>query len=74
MPALSSLQMVELIKSAMQKTPVGTLSISIDGQTVQYSRKQALEELVFWEKRYAKETGRRPIVLSIDLSKGFGSR
>lgn len=57
--------------TALQTTPVGTLQISVDGQTVQYSRSQAIEELKFWEKRALRDSGRRPRVASIDLSKGF---
>lgn len=72
--AVAASEMVSLILTALQANPVGVLSITVDGQTVQYSRTQALEELKFWEKRALRESGLRPRVASIDLSKGFNGR
>lgn len=63
--------MVALLKNALAANPVGVVSISVDGQTVQYSRSQALAELAFWEKRLARSNGRRPRAARIDLSTGF---
>jgi hypothetical protein len=65
-------QMVTAISAALAANPLGVVSISMDGQTVTYSRKQALEELAFWEKRVARQSGARPRAAVIDLSGGFG--
>lgn len=62
--------MVDTIKRALNETPIGTVSIEIDGQKVSYDRAQALDELDRWEKRAARESGRRPRVATVDLS-GF---
>jgi hypothetical protein len=70
---LSAKEMVDTILTAMQANPVGIVSITIDGQTVQYSSTQAQDTLKFWEKRALRENGGRPRSMQVDLSKGFGS-
>lgn len=65
--------MVALLRTALQTAPAGVISISVDGQTVQYSRSQAVAELEFWEKRLARSNGRRPRAARIDLSTGFNN-
>jgi hypothetical protein len=66
--AASARQMVNLILTALQTQPAGVVMVTVDGQTVQYNRTQALEELRFWEQRAAKETGTRPRAASIKFS------
>lgn len=63
-------EMVSAIKTALASTPATTVEIEIDGQRVKYDRKQALEEVRFWEREAAKEAGTRPRVASIKLT-GF---
>ncbi len=63
--------MVDLLTAALVANPIGVLSISVDGQTVQYTRAAALKELAFWEKRLARENGTRPRAATINLSGGF---
>jgi hypothetical protein len=62
--------MIDTIKRALADTPAGTVSISVDGQTVTYDRMKAIAELKYWEQTAANETGRKPRVSRIDLS-GF---
>lgn len=66
--AVSARQMVEKLKTALQTQPAGVLSVTVDGQIVQFNRSQAIQELAFWEKRAARESGSRPRVASINLS------
>ena len=63
-------EMVSLIKAALRKAPIGVVTVIVDGQTVSYSRSQALEELKFWKNEAAQESGTRPRAMSIDL-RGF---
>lgn len=65
--------MVALLKAALADNPVGVVNISVDGQTVQYSRSQALDELAYWERRVARSSGSRPRAASINLSGGFST-
>lgn len=62
-------QMIDALKDALE-LGAGTVEVTIDGQRTRYDRKQALEELAQWERRAARERGRRPIISTIDLS-GF---
>lgn len=59
--------MVATIESALAKN-VAIVSVTFDGITTQYDRRQALEELKFWRREVAKEQGTRPRVSSINLS------
>jgi hypothetical protein len=63
--------MVAKLTDALAANPVGVVSISVDGQTVTYSRSQALAELTFWERRTATRAAKRPRAATIDLSRGF---
>ena len=63
-------EMVLKIKQALRDSPAGITLVNTDGQSVQYSRTQALEELKYWERRKANEAGTRPRAASINLS-GF---
>lgn len=48
--------MVIAIKKALAETPIGSVSVRFaDGRSVTYDRKQALEELAYWEKRLKAE-------------------
>ena len=62
--------MVTAIKTALESSESGIVSINIDGMSVQYDRASALRELVFWESRVARETGARPRASQIRLD-GF---
>jgi hypothetical protein len=68
--AASAQQMVTLIRTALAANPIGVVTVTVDGQTVEYDRRQALDELKFWQTEAAKESGRRPRSMSINLS-GF---
>jgi hypothetical protein len=63
-------EMVSLLKQALRDSPAGVSMITIDGQQVQYSRSQALQELKYWEQKAALASGTRRRIASIDLS-GF---
>lgn len=66
--------MVRALTTALAENPVGVTSITIDGQTATYGTRDAmLKELQFWERRVAREAGRRPRVARIDLSGGFST-
>lgn len=64
----TSAEMVTKIKQALRDHPAGLVSVTSDGQTVQYTREQALAELTFWERRVSHESGRRPVFARINLS------
>lgn len=70
MPTTTAQQMVDLITAALAASPVGVVSVSVDGQTVSYSRSQAIDELKFWQRQAAKEAGKRPRAARIYLG-GF---
>ena len=64
--------MIDLITTALATTPVGVINISVDGQSVTYSREQAIKELEFWQDEWRKQhSNRPPRAASMDLSKGF---
>jgi hypothetical protein len=65
--ATSSADMVEILKSALKENPGAMLTVTVDGQTTTWSRQQAISELQFWERRAAREQGRRPIVAQIGM-------
>jgi homoserine kinase len=65
--AVSAKQMVQLLLTALQTQPAGIVSVTVDGQVVTYNRAQAIQELTFWEKRAAVESGTRPRVARIRL-------
>lgn len=62
----SAREMVDKLESALAEN-VGVVSVSVDGTSVRYDRAQAMEELKFWRRRLARESGRRPIVGQINL-------
>jgi hypothetical protein len=64
--AKSSAEMVSILKEALQ-TGAAVVSVTIDGQIVQYNRKDAREELLFWERRAAREAG-RPRFIPVSFS------
>ena len=63
-------EMVTLIKQALYANPVGVVTINVDGQTVTYSRSQAISELKFWQAEAALEGSTRPRAAWIRLD-GF---
>lgn len=68
--ATTAREMVTKIKDALAKSPAAKVSISVDGQSVTYDRGQAIQELQFWERMAARESGSRPRVGRIKLT-GF---
>jgi hypothetical protein len=60
-------RMAEMLQRALRESPAALLTVTVDGQTVTYTRKQAIDELQFWERRAAREAGRRPIVAQIGM-------
>lgn len=58
-------QMVTALQAKLLKL-AGVKSASIDGETLVLS--DLKEELTFWERRVARESGSRPVLSSIDLS------
>lgn len=69
--AVTAAEMVEKIRDAIATHPIGIVSVVVDGQTVTYSRSQALEELRFWQREAATEAGTRRRVRSINLGGSF---
>lgn len=58
--------MVEALTTALASN-VGVVEVQVDGQRVKYDRKQALEELQFWQNQCNREDGKRPITGQIRL-------
>jgi len=48
-------EMVTVIKTALENTPVGLVSVTVDGQTTRWDRADLRTELSFWEGRAAEE-------------------
>jgi hypothetical protein len=69
-PNFSAAQMVVLLRNALATNPVGVVNVTVDGQTVQYSRSQAIDELKFWQREAGKEGNTRPRTSRIRLD-GF---
>jgi len=59
--------MVDAIKTALKTNPAAVLTVIIDGQTVTYSRAQAIEELKFWQREAGREAGTKPRVARMRL-------
>lgn len=64
-------QMVAKLRAALHAHPVGIVRVNVDGQDVTYSRRDALEELKFWQREAAQEAGTRPRVKTINLGGSF---
>ena len=60
--------MVTKIETALAANPIGTVRVTIDGNTVEWGREQALKEFNFWEARVAREAFTRPRAAGINLS------
>jgi len=58
--------MVATLESELS-TGAAIVSIAVDGTTVRYDRRQALEELKYWRNRLASLNGKRPRVGQINL-------
>lgn len=50
--------MIDAIKCQLA-TNAGVVSITVDGQTIRYDRRQALEELKYWETKEKLENKTR---------------
>lgn len=59
-------EMVEALTTALASN-VGVVEVQVDGQRVKYDRKQALEELRFWQSQANRAEGKRPIAGQIRL-------
>jgi hypothetical protein len=66
--SVTAAEMVDKITVALRDNPIGVVTVSVDGQTVTYSRAQALDELRFWQQQAARAAGTRPRVARINLS------
>lgn len=64
--AATDAQMVTSLKEFLQ-SGAGVTSITVDGVTTTLDRKQAMEELSFWERRAARTAGTRPVASRIKL-------
>lgn len=65
--AVTAQQIVDALQAAILANPA-TVSVTVDGQTVNYGTLEARNaSLEFWEKRAAKAAGQRPRVASINL-------
>ena len=64
---ISASDMVAAIKAALKKSPAAVINVIVDGQTVQYNRAQAIEELKYWQREAARELGLRPRTARIRL-------
>lgn len=67
-PTVTAAEMVTAIRAALLATPVGVVSVTVDGETTVWNRRQAMEELEMWERRVAREAGTRPLFRRVNLS------
>jgi hypothetical protein len=49
----------------------GVRQITVDGQTIQLDRAQAIEELKYWQREAAKASGKRKPFRSINIGSAF---
>lgn len=68
---VSAASMVAMIKEALYLNPGGVVTVTVDGQTVTYSRETAIAELKFWQQQAASESSTRPRVASVNLQNSF---
>jgi hypothetical protein len=61
-------QMVAKIQAEIIAGSGAVVQTTIDGVTLQVSRKQLLEELTRWEKKVARAKGTRPLSPQIQLN------
>jgi hypothetical protein len=60
------------IRGWLADNPVGVTSIAREGFSATYNRKQALEELQYWENEEKKLTNTKPaVVRPIDMSESW---
>jgi len=58
--------MVDALETAI-KSNAGIVQVNIDGTSVRYDRKQALDELLYWQRRQARESRTRPAAAQVYL-------
>ncbi len=58
----SACEMVAKIREALMATPAGVVSITFEGRTQQYDRKELREELLFWQQQAQIEAGRPSLI------------
>ena len=61
-------QMVAKLQAEILAGSSGVVQTTIDGTTVQVSRKQMLKELTKWQKEVARANGTQPLAPTIDLN------
>lgn len=68
--ATTATEMVKLLKQALASN-VGVAEVVVDGQKVRYDRQQAMDELAFWERKAATESGTRSRFRGFNLNSGW---
>jgi hypothetical protein len=62
------------VRQWLKDNQTGTISVSHEGFAVGYNRKQALEELQYWENEEKKLDGRKkPAIRPMDFSRTWES-
>jgi hypothetical protein len=69
-PPVGAAEMVAKIKAALLAGNATVTMMDVDGQQVTWSRRDAIEELQFWQRQAAQEAGTRPRASIIRLD-GF---
>lgn len=50
--------MIDAIEAALLASPIGIVTIRYaDGRSMQFDRKQALDELAYWQRQLAAQSG-----------------
>jgi hypothetical protein len=64
--AKSAKEMVNTLREALA-TGAGVVSVTIDGQTTTFDRKQTIDELKYWKSEAIEEAGKRRLFIPIKL-------
>lgn len=63
-------EMIAVIEESLLDN-IGVREVSSDGQTVVFSREQALLELEYWKRKAAVESGRRGLFRGVNLGSAW---
>ena len=64
-------QMVEALEAALAQA-VGVKSVTVDGQTTVFNdRASMLAELDYWQRKVARESGKRKTFRGIDIGSAY---
>jgi hypothetical protein len=63
-------EQVARIEEALSKN-AGVQSVSTDGTTIQFNRAQLLAELDYWQRKAAKESGKRKPFKGLNMGGGI---